>query len=121
MNITLAQVPPFALLQHGMPLRIEIKNAIYIESLNLQNYHTVLTRLELGMKISWILDGFWGKDEHGRIRRLALLGDDRDLVLERTPLDVSIDLREMKLDEVRDLHQMLVKFQITPPQQHTLP
>lgn len=110
MDISLARGLPFAMLQSGTPLRIEVKNAIYVESLNLRNYHTVLARLELGMKISWILDGYWGKDEHGYVRRLAPLSDGQKLVLNDTPIDVSIDLREMKFDEVCNLHQMLVDF-----------
>ncbi|HAT68734.1 MAG: hypothetical protein A2481_01080 [Candidatus Yonathbacteria bacterium RIFOXYC2_FULL_47_9] len=116
MDISLAQGLPFAMLQPGMPLRIEVKNAIYVESLNLRNYHTVLARLELGMKISWILDGYWGKDEHGYIRRFAPLSDGQKLVQGDTPIDVSIDLREMKFDEVCNLHQMLVDFRRSPRQ-----
>ncbi len=116
MNISLAQGLPFAMLQPGMPLRIEIKNAIYVESLNLRNYHTVLARLELGMKISWILDGYWDKDEDGHVRRLAPLSDGQKLVFNDKPIDVSIDLREMKFDEVHNLHQMLIGFRRTSGQ-----
>lgn len=96
------------MLQPGVPLCIEIKNAIDVEPLSLRNYHTALARLELGMKISWILDGYWGKDERGHLRRLAPLANRGRLVFDPTPLNVCIDLREMKLDEVRDLHHMLI-------------
>lgn len=117
MDIIVVQMLPFAMLQPGMPLRIEVKNAIDVEPLNLQNYHTILARLELGLKISGMLDGYWGKDEKGYVRRLASLGRGQELVISGSHLDYSIDLRTMKLDEVRDFHQMLIGFRLTSKQQ----
>jgi hypothetical protein len=116
MNVSLAQGLPFALLQPGMPLRIEVRGAIYFGPVNQWTCHTVFPRIELGLKICRILDGYWGKDEHGRVRRLAPLGG-RELVFGHTPLDVFIDLHQMKFVEVRELHQMLVGFRLTPIQQ----
>lgn len=117
MNISVAQRLPFALLQPGMPLRIEIKGAIHFGPVNQRTRDMALPQMELGMKISWILDGYWGKDEHGRVRRLAPLGGGNELMFDCTPLDIFIDLREMKLAEVYELHQMLVGFRLTSKQQ----
>jgi hypothetical protein len=115
MNISVAQRLPFALLQSGMPLRIEVKDAIHFGPLNQRTCHTVLPRIELGMKISWILDGYWGKDEHGRIRRLASL-EKNIMPTNGEHLDIVVDLRTKEFDELREFYHLLtgLRFILVP-------
>lgn len=100
----------FALLPPDMPLRIEVMNAIYFEALNLRTYHTVLPRIEFGLKISCVLDGYWRKDEWGRIRRVACLENGLALTaIGDQYLQVYIDLQYKTFPEVQALYQSIAR------------
>lgn len=112
MDISLAQGLPFALLQPGMPLRLEIKGAIYFGPVNQRTYDMTLPQLEFGMKIFFTFAGYWVKDEHGRPRRLALLDRGHELTFDKPPINVSIDLRQMGPVEVHKLYQISEGFRL---------
>ncbi len=91
-------------------MRFEVRNAIHFEPQNLLTFPMVLARIELGTKISWILDGYWSRDERGHVVRVAPLTG--SMVPVKEHLDVSIDLRPMKFSEVYDLYKILTDLRI---------
>ena len=107
MNSFCTKVVPFAMMQPGKLLRIEVKRDIYFEALNQRTCHTVFPRIALGLDISKNLDGYWGTDVQGRFRRLSTLESRQALLFDREPLNVIVDLGVMKFQEVYEFHQML--------------
>ena len=98
---------PFLDILPGTPLRIEVKNAIHFGPQNLHTYPTVLARLDLGTRISWLLDGYWGKDDRGHVRRIASLETKSIPLVPGGFLEVFIDLKSMGVEEVHGLYVAL--------------
>ena len=99
----------FAFMSPDMPLRIEVMNAIYFGAQNLHTYHTILPRIEFGLKISCVLDGYWRKDKRGRICRIASLENGLALTSTGEYLEVFIDLQHKTFQEVESLYLSIVK------------
>jgi len=117
MNTSLTQRLPFVLLQPGMPLRIEVKGAIYFGPVNQQTSETILPRIELGLKVAAQFDGYWIRDAQGRVRRIASLENGSAVMLDGAYIEVYINLRGMGFDEVRALHHTPDWTRLTPEQQ----
>ncbi|KKU80446.1 MAG: hypothetical protein UY07_C0045G0019 [Parcubacteria group bacterium GW2011_GWA1_47_8] len=95
------------MMRPGMPLRIEVKNAIYFGPVNQWTRDIIFPRIGVGIDIAHRLDGYWDKDEQGRVRRVATLGNGRVLEDNDRFLHVTINLAVMKSPEVFELHQIL--------------
>src|SRR3989344_2847984 len=109
MNIICLDGLPFLDIPPGTPLRIEVKHAIHFGAQNLHTYPMVLARLDLGIRISALLDGYWGRDDCGHIRRLASLNGGNVPVIPGGHLDVFVDLKSMDVEEVHGLYVMLTQ------------
>ena|GEM_PF-6719958 len=111
----------FAMLQPGLPLRVEVKAAVYFGPLNQRTYHTVIPRIELGLKISALFDGYWRKDERGYVRHVASLENALVPVTIGEYLEVYIDLQHKTFTEVQEFYQVLVNDRRLFINQCTLP
>lgn len=107
----------FLMLPPGMPLLFKVTHDVYFGPVNSQNYHEILPRLELGLRIATILNGFyWHRNEDGRLVRFLEKGEGV-LVSENHPyLVVEVDLRR-DFSEVYELYCMLTNPTFFPARQ----